>query len=248
MQTRTRHIPPPLHAPRVIAVARQYAPMRARSDGHLVGWIIFGVLTAIVTTWLSVAFRSGIEAAPVNLFNPNPPSASTAPTPALSPLHFAGWTGYLAAPQWNLGLIAMESTHAQTVAFKALFAADFIPLVLVIDNSNGDQDITLNTEMTILRRSDGSALAAPSQMAILQTAVSHQRGALIRGLSSPQVIKAGQVADGRIIFVPANTDLSEITSVSIKLNGEPVEIPGRLFTVEEKAQRLRSSRPQPLVE
>jgi hypothetical protein len=64
------------------------------------------------------------------------------------------------------------------------------------------------------------------------------------GASNRYTIPAGQLVEGKFLFLPHTLDLKHLRSVTLTIDGKPFEIPGRIVTAEEKTERFNASRKQ----
>jgi hypothetical protein len=163
-------------------------------------------------------------------------------TPFSSPQSSLRQNGWMGAVVDNgtlvITVVAMDNSHGDTKALRSSFKSDASVIILSIDNRKSQSPATLDTRNAQLVFSDGRKLSALDPSVILQPAD-------LMSMSPPFQVPAGALLEGKMLFIPADLDLSKLQLIRMTLSGSQVEIPGRIFTAAEKNRLIAASQQQP---
>jgi hypothetical protein len=163
------------------------------------------------------------------------------PAPISSPqsaLRQTGWMGYSIDAKYAIGAAAMDDRHTDTLNLKSNFGRDFTALVLWADNRANDVPINVSTIGATVRMNDGTVVNALNTRDVVETA-KVDREQFIEKWGSQFAVPARDAVEGRFMFLPPDIDMSRVQSLYLSVDGVKVMIPGRIFTAEEKTQRMK---------
>jgi hypothetical protein len=222
-----------------LAIVAFFGIKRHGSDGivlpAIVGLIINGLLVFAMLTLLQSASRARIAANGGGRTAPGP-------VPITSPqsvFRQTGWVGSGAAGGVNIILLAMPDDHADTIAVKNTFNTRAGIMVMTIDNRQNRQNVSVTTEGATLHFADGSTAATLKTADVVQTVPS----ATSSKYMPPYNVPAGQMVEGRLLFIRPNLKLDNLQKVDLNVDGQAFQVPGRIVTAQEKTDRLNAPGP-----
>lgn len=169
-----------------------------------------------------------------------PPAPISSP---LSALRQVGWMGYSIDAKYSIGVVAMDDANVDTINLKANFGRDFTALVLWADNRANTAPISVNTEGATVRMQDGSIVNALGTRAVLDTAKA-DRPQFVAKFAPPFTVGAGGIVEGQLMFLPPRIDMSRVQTIYVTVDGVKVSVPGRIFTAQEKTDRMAPGKPK----
>jgi hypothetical protein len=157
-------------------------------------------------------------------------------TPFSSPqsaLRQTGWFGAAIQPgEVTITLASMQDGHADTRALRAALRSDASLIIIAIDNRKGATPAILDTRNAQLVFADGRNVTALDPAAVAQPAD-------VASLAPPFRVEAGGLVEGKILFIPPDLDLTKLQLIRLTLSGAQIEVPGRIFTADEKTRLVQ---------
>jgi hypothetical protein len=113
-------------------------------------------------------------------------------------------------------------------------------MILSVDNRPNGAPITVTTDGATVRMADNNLVP------VVQTreAAKAGRQEYVAKYAPPFTVGARAQVDGKLMLLPTGLDMSRVTAVSLTVDGVKVTVSGRVFTAQEKTQRLSPGRPQ----
>ncbi|MGB7160730.1 MAG: hypothetical protein WBD40_21885 [Tepidisphaeraceae bacterium] len=139
-------------------------------------------------------------------------------------LQQAGWVGLL---------------PYRGAAITLVTVPDNSPLIVGIDNSRGGDSFTLDPTGATVHFADGTSKPLPDVVGVLQSARTDREAAL-KAFSPPFEVMPGRQLVGKFMFLPPRTDPGTIASVTVKIDGRPVSVPGRFMTADQKQSAVEA--------
>jgi len=155
-----------------------------------------------------------------------------------------GWLGLaehrgaaFAVTQWPSGSEFVDELKRNT------FAADCTVVSIGVDNARAGAAATpvvFDPPSAQLHFADGRVVKALDPKRLLKLDA-EDRNTYLRNWAQPRRVEAGAKQSNTIVLFPPDADLTNVTGVSFTVDGERVTIPGRHYTVAEKAEVFRAS-------
>ena len=145
----------------------------------------------------------------------------------------AGWVGVLQHRGAVITLVTVPDSTPVAAEMLRNLKAPVSLLVVGVDNSRGGDSFSLDPAGSALTLTDGTTQELPDVPTVLRSART-DRAQFVRQFSPPFEVMPGRQLVGKFMFLPRGTDASKIASVSVKIDGQPVEVTGRFMTAEEK--------------
>jgi hypothetical protein len=169
-------------------------------------------------------------------------AAARVVTPFSSPQSSLRQTGWLGAATFRpadvtITLVWMQDSHADTRAERSTLKNDASIIVVAINNREGVAPAVLDTRNAQLVFADGRNVRALDAAAVLHPADA-------ASTSPPFIVAPGGLVEGKVIFIPPDLDLTKLELIRVTLSGTKVEIPGRIYTAEEKTRMIEGSQPK----
>ena len=163
---------------------------------------------------------------------------------------FANHAGWFGATRTEDGaVVTLVSIPADDpVARDALpgLAGRFSLAVLSVDNSAGTAQVSIDTDRVTLHLAGGGTRAAMPVRPLLREMPSESdRAEGLRLYAPPFDVPFGQRLNGKPVFFPPATDFASVERVTVRVNGQPLDLPGRYLTVQQKSELLRRGVEQP---
>ena len=179
---------------------------------------------------------SPARAAPETPATPPSPAVVVAPpAPGDTLVRLPGWIG--ASDRTDLRIVVMQ-WHDDSPArqkLKELYEADSTMVTVVINNSVGGSQVTIDPASLEFHFNDYTTLKALPPKQILQTARS-DREYYLKRYGGDWNVPPRQIRTDGLAFFPPSTDLSNARAVTMTLNGQRIVVPGKYCSAEEKAQ------------
>jgi hypothetical protein len=150
-----------------------------------------------------------------------------------SSLRQTGWFGAALQPgNVTITLVSMKDGHADTSALRSALKNDASLMIIAIDNRNGATPAILDTRNAQLVFADGRNVTSLDPATVAQPAE-------VAGLSPPFRVEPGGLVEGKILFIPPDLDLAKLQLIRLTLSGAQIEVPGRIFTADEKTRLVQ---------
>jgi hypothetical protein len=154
---------------------------------------------------------------------------------------YATWIGQAKVS----GCVIVSNSHDDRASFAAQFRSYFGKptslLQLVIDNSAGSGAIVIDPASAKLYSGEQLVAAALPPKQILATA-KKDKASWLGKYSGNITVARGRKCLNRMVFLPLGTNMSQVTHVTIQVNGAPTSIPGRLLSAEELMDAYRKGK------
>ena len=146
--------------------------------------------------------------------------------------------GYSIDSKFSITAIAMDDRSVDTINLKSNFARDCTVIILSVDNRPNGAPITVTADDATVRMADSTLVP------VLQArdAAKADRQEYVAKYAPSFTVGARAQVDGKLILLPAGLDMSRVTALFVTVDGVRVAIQGRVFTAEEKTQRMNANR------
>ena len=217
---------------------RRYGPERILLPA-IAGLVLNGIIIVLNIILFTMLFSGKLP------FAPKPPSGTgtgnVAPrTPQQMQqqgqdafLGDPGWFGVLQHRGATITLVSIADSSALATEIRSNLQTPVSILVLGVDNSSGGDGFDIDPSGGTVHFTDGTSQPLPDVTAVLRSARSERQQA-VRAFAPPFTVYPGRQLTGKFVFVPPGTDAKTIARVTIKIDGQKIDIPGRYLTAEQK--------------
>jgi hypothetical protein len=178
--------------------------------------------------------------APVESATAASPAASPAAAPVATPSPVdghPGWVGVTDRTDLRIVVLQWHDDAPGRRKLRELYTADSTIITVVINNSVGSANVTIDPASLEFHFNDYTTLKALPPKQILETA-KFDRDYCVSRYGGDWNVAPRQVRTDGLAFFPPGTDLTNARAVTMMLNGQRIVVPGKYFPADEKAHVL----------
>ncbi len=158
---------------------------------------------------------------------------------AMEALHdYPGWYGGAAIGEAMVGVASWDDRSTFAAEFNAVLGANVSILSIAVDNSRGEDALTVDLSSVRLHLADGSVQRALRTGTILATSREQVPDWLAK-CSGPVQLAPGTQFPRGVAFLPHGFDMSKVVSIAMRVDGQDTTIEGSYMTGQQKAELYR---------
>ena len=153
---------------------------------------------------------------------------------------YGGWVGRITTPSAAIGVTSLDDRSPMARRILDDLPVSCSIVVIAARPAPSHDGVRLEPSSLTMELADGSTLHALDGRSILSRAKDDPNGALLRFNAACRADPT-QNAYEALALIPAGTDLHDLRSVTLRVNGKPIKVPGRFMTAEERRTSLENA-------
>jgi hypothetical protein len=154
-----------------------------------------------------------------------------------------GWLGFARPGGGLIAVTQIPDDTAYSIDFRGNFTADFSPVSVAVDNSAGSAELVVDPASLIIHYPDGHRVRALSSQTTFATAKSDAQMWVTKSAKVLQAPPGGKAPEG-VACLPRGADLTDVTHISLQVNGNRIDVIGKFYSVAEKTELFERARSQ----
>jgi hypothetical protein len=150
-------------------------------------------------------------------------------------MHADAWQGGIGLDGANYMLMSFHAESRYVREFLSTLAIPVSALVMFIDNRGGRDKHIVDLRGARLHFAGNVTIDAIDHRAAIDSATTN-RAAADEAFPAVIHVPPEKLIWGKLLFIPADTDLHKLLAVSVQIDGKATMLEGRFFTAEEKRQ------------